>query len=158
MVVPTIFAPTLGRGRLWFDVDGRNEVSGSGALNLLGAAVCQAPGAPGGTHGLPPEVQTYNFSVVGVRTTAGFILQFNITSIVPPAPGSIDVAGMGSLFATSACPHEPGPKLMIAFDSPNHASGSPVLNIKLVQGCPKSPTELQIDLFSSTSTIVLNGP
>jgi hypothetical protein len=145
-------------GTLSFFVDGRNAVNGSGALNLQGAAVRQAPGGAGGTHGLPPEVQTYNFSVGGERTTTGFNLQFNMTSIVPPQPGSIDVAGIQSLLSTSACPHLPGPKLTIAFDRPNHATASPVLNIKLVQGCPKGPTELQIDLFSSTSTIVLNGP
>jgi hypothetical protein len=145
-------------GTLSFIVVGQGTVAGSGALNLQGTAVCQAPGAAGGTHGLPPEVQTLNFSVGGERTTTGFDLQFNITSIFPPQPGSIDVAGIESLLSTSACPHLPGPKLSIPFDHPNHATGSPVLNIKLVQGCPKSPTELQIDLFSSTSTIVLNGP
>lgn len=142
-------------GTLSFFVDGRNAVSGSGALNLQGAVACQAPGAAGGTHGLPPEVHTYNFSVGGERTATEFDLEFNITSIVPPPPGSIDVAGIDSLFSTSACPHLPGPKLPIPFDRPDHATGSPVLNIKLVQGCPKSLTELQIDLFSSTSTIVL---
>jgi hypothetical protein len=38
-------------GTLSFFVDGRNAVSGSGALSLQGAAVCQAPGAASGTHG-----------------------------------------------------------------------------------------------------------
>jgi hypothetical protein len=145
-------------GTLSFTVDEQNVVTGSGALNLQGAAVCEAPGAAGGTHGLPPEVQTYNFLVSGERTTTGFNLRFNITSILPPRPDSIDVAGIESLFSTSACPPGPGPKFSIHSDRPNHVSGVLALNTKLVQGCPKAPNELQIDVFSSSSTIVLTGP
>jgi hypothetical protein len=145
-------------GTLSFTVDGQNAVTGSGALNRNGAVACTNPGLEPGQPGVPPPTQTYTFSVSGVRTTAGFTLQFNITSIVPPHPSSIDVAGIWSLLETSACPYKPGVKLSIPFDRPNHASGVIVLDATIVHGCSSNPGGSQNDIFSSTSTIGLTGP
>jgi hypothetical protein len=138
-------------GTLSFIVGGQNTVTGSGALTRNAAVVCTHP------YGLPPQVQRYNFSVSGVKTTAGFTLQFTITGVAPPPPAG-DFAGIASLLHASVCPDEPGPKLSIVLDRSNHASGVLVLNATLAQTCPGPPHGSQHDIFSSTSTIVLSGP
>jgi hypothetical protein len=141
-------------GTLSLSVNGPNAVTGSGALNLQGAASCAPLGAAGGTHGLPPETQTYEFSVSGVKTTARFTLQFTITKVSPP--GSIDVAGIKSLLHVGVCPPTSGPKLSIALDRPNHATGVAMPSATIVQDCPHAAQGAQNDIFSSTSTIVLS--
>jgi hypothetical protein len=135
---------------LSFSVNGQNALTGSGALNLQGVVTCTIP-----IHSPPPPVQTYDVSVSGEETTGGFNLQFNITGLSPPRPAA-DIAGIASLLEASACPTTaPGPKFAIPFDRPNHASDVVMLNTKVVQGCPGASAN---DIFSSMSTIVLNGP
>jgi hypothetical protein len=136
---------------LSFIVGGQNTVTGSGTFNRIAAVVCTL------TYGLPPQVQTIQFSVSGEKTTAGFTLQFTVIRFSPPPPAG-DFAGIESLLHASTCPDQPGPKLSIAFDRPNHANASPVLNAKLTQSCPGPPQGSQNDIFSSTSTIGSQRP
>jgi hypothetical protein len=140
-------------GTLSFSVTGQNAVTGSGALNLQGAVSCtNAYALPGPNR---PPVQTHGFSVSGVKTAAAFTLQFTVTSASPPH--TVDVAGVVSLLAVNQCPLRAGPKLSIAFDRANHATGAAMPSATLLQDCPHGPQGAQNDIFSSTSTIVLNG-
>jgi hypothetical protein len=136
-------------GTLSFSVTGQNAVTGSGALNLQGAVSCTNAYALSG-HPL----QTHGFSVSGVKTAAGFTLQFTVTSASPPH--TVDVAGVVSLLAVNECPLQAGPKLSIALDRPNHATGVAMPSATIVQDCPHGPQGAQNDIFSSTSTIVLS--
>jgi len=115
-------------GTLSFNVSAKNEVSGSGTLNLTGYH-CDFP------NGEPPASPQVTFTVSGTRNTSGFSLHLAAQKFADSPPATSE-AGISSLLHDPSCTGpNPGPVLLTPLIDPTHASGSPNVRTLMGAGC-----------------------
>ena len=133
------------KGTLSFTVSTKNAISGAGTLDLTGWH-CDFP------YGEAPPSPQVTFSVSGTRTSNGFTLFLGPPKFAD-APPEVSEAGITSLLRQPSCTGtNPGPALLVPFNDPSDASGSPEVRIVMGAGCGGSAGH---DVLTASAAISL---